>query len=113
MLSLRRAFEVYGEDLLFLLLEKVGRCRATSDNLLNQTTIKINWPIAESHRLSGSSILYLFFDMAGISDRNQLFELALGITINFKTLGGGPTASNFFAAAQKSHQKTPQTEHAV
>ena len=29
----------------------------------------------------------------------------LGIKINFKTVGSGPTASNIFAAAQKSHKK--------
>jgi hypothetical protein len=44
--------------------------------------------------------------MDGIRDRNKLFELALGIKINFKTVGGGPTASNFLLQRKKS-PKTP------
>jgi hypothetical protein len=34
--------------------------------------------------------------MAAIRDRNKSLELALVRKINFKTVGGGPTASHFF-----------------
>jgi hypothetical protein len=34
--------------------------------------------------------------MSDIRDRNKSFELVLGKRINVKTVGGGPTASNFF-----------------
>ena len=35
------------------------------------------------------------------------FASFLKVKVKVKTVGGGPTASNFFTTAKKSHQKMP------